>query len=61
MSRHRLGNVATLAILGALTPLPTQAQSGLLTRPIDLEPMTLSATAPSRGLPTSSNPANSTA
>ena len=46
MAWHRLGNVAILATLGALTPLPTQAQSGLLTRPVDLEPITLSATAP---------------
>jgi hypothetical protein len=47
MSRHRLGNVAALAaILVALTPAAPQAQSGLLTRPIDLEPITLSSAAP---------------
>jgi hypothetical protein len=47
MSRYRLGNFAALAaILGALTPAAAQAQSGLLTRPIDLEPITLSSAAP---------------
>jgi hypothetical protein len=47
MSRHRLGNFAAVAaLLVALTPAAALAQSGLLTRPIDLEPITLSSAAP---------------
>jgi hypothetical protein len=37
---------ALAAFLGATMVAPALAQSGLLTRPIDLEPMTLSSTAP---------------
>jgi hypothetical protein len=39
-------SAALAAVLAAMTAVPALAQSGLLTRPIDLEPMTLSATSP---------------
>jgi hypothetical protein len=52
MSYKRLGGLAALvAILGTVTPFPAEAQSGLLTRPIDLPSMTLSAGAPVASAP----------
>ncbi len=44
-------SAALAAVLGVTAAAPALAQSGLLTRPIDLEPMTLSSAAPVAAAP----------
>jgi hypothetical protein len=43
---HFCRRTALAALFGTMAAAPALAQSGLLTRPIDLEPLTLSSTAP---------------